>query len=290
MLEWAGRRCAGGPGARPDRRETRHQGLAILGRAFHGLLAFHALFLGEDIHGRRDGGPGFGLPDVAQVGFDRRLDGSGDIVRHVRRLVDPAAPMPRAGEDLFESLPEPERTVSNRDLGCDREAPSLDSTSSARPVARQGFARKPREGTLRALAHADLEADEFLAAFRYRADDHRHALGLRLHPRLQTDAIRPDAGVSAGGGDRGAANARRPLPIRRSGARARPATGSGRPAQAGPRGSAHSLEPVAFGSLTRWRSGASPWTSPSRCVAGTGPEAAHRGCATAAPTLAEWRR
>ncbi len=44
---------------------------------------------------------------------------------------------------------------------------------------------------LRALAHADLEADEFLLAFRRRADQHQHAFAVVFHASLQEDAVRP---------------------------------------------------------------------------------------------------
>ena len=44
---------------------------------------------------------------------------------------------------------------------------------------------------LRALAHAGLKADQLLLALRRRADQHQHAFGLRLHARLQIDAVGP---------------------------------------------------------------------------------------------------
>ena len=48
---------------------------------------------------------------------------------------------------------------------------------------------------LRALAHADLEADEFLLSFRRGPENDQHALGLRLHPGLKVDAVRPDVDI-----------------------------------------------------------------------------------------------
>jgi hypothetical protein len=44
---------------------------------------------------------------------------------------------------------------------------------------------------LRALAHADLEADEFLLAVRRRADQHQRAFAVVFHASLQEDAVRP---------------------------------------------------------------------------------------------------
>jgi hypothetical protein len=49
-----------------------------------------------------------------------------------------------------------------------------------------------------ALTGAGLEADQLLLALGRGADDHRHALGLRLHPRLQVDAVGPDVDVAPG--------------------------------------------------------------------------------------------
>src|SRR3712207_7396969 len=39
------------------------------------------------------------------------------------------------------------------------------------------------------------EADQLLSALRGGADQHQHALGLRLHPRLQVDPVGPDIDV-----------------------------------------------------------------------------------------------
>ncbi|SIT05256.1 hypothetical protein SAMN05421759_11270 [Roseivivax lentus] len=94
----------------------RRQSLAVLGQAGCRLLIFFAVFLDEDIQRGLGGGTGLSLPDLAQVGFDCGLEGLGDLVQHVRSLVNPAALVPVAGEYLVECLPEPERTVADSDF------------------------------------------------------------------------------------------------------------------------------------------------------------------------------
>ena len=76
--------------------------------------------------------------------------------------------------------------------------------SAPSPTAISGAIARPRRFTstssspaLRALADADLEADEFLLALGRGADQHEHALGMVLHPRLKVDAVRPDIHVAA---------------------------------------------------------------------------------------------
>lgn len=69
------------------------------------------------------------------------------------------------------------------------------STRSSRPVDRQGFARKPRKGALRALPNTDMEAHNLFPALGRGAENDQDALGLRLHPGLQIDAIRPDMDI-----------------------------------------------------------------------------------------------
>ena len=78
--------------------------------------------------------------------------------------------MTRAGKDLVERLPEAERAVADGQLGRDRQPARLEVDQQLPPA-------------LRALAHADLEADQFLLALRRRADQHQHALGRRSSMR-----------------------------------------------------------------------------------------------------------
>ena len=97
--------------------------------------------------------------------------------------VHPAPLVPGRGEDRLQRLPEAERAVAGGQFGRDGEAARLEVHQQFPPA-------------LRALAHADLEAEQFLLALRGGADQHQHALRLRLHPRLQVDAIGPDIHVA----------------------------------------------------------------------------------------------
>ena len=92
--------------------------------------------------------------------------------------------MPRGGEDLVERLPEAERTVTNGDFRGDLQPTAFRLDEQFAPA-------------LRALAHADLEADQFLLAFRRRADQHQHAFAVVFHASLQEDAVRPHVHVPA---------------------------------------------------------------------------------------------
>ncbi|MEY9405389.1 hypothetical protein ABIF79_011828 [Bradyrhizobium japonicum] len=49
---------------------------------------------------------------------------------------------------------------------------------------------------LRALAHADLEADQLLLAFRRGANQHQHAFAVIFHAGLQVHAIGPDVDIA----------------------------------------------------------------------------------------------
>ena len=71
---------------------------------------------------------------------------------------------------------------ADRDLGRNRKAARLDVDQELPPA-------------LGALAQADLEADEFLLALGRGPEDDKHALGLRLHPGLQVNAIYYPAGA-----------------------------------------------------------------------------------------------
>ena len=151
--------------------------------------------------------------------------------------VDPATLMLRPREDFVERLPEAHGPVADGDLGRHLEAAGLDVDQELPPA-------------LRALAQADLEADQLLPAFRRGSEDDQHALGLGLHPGLQVDAVRPDADIPAGREIAALPAVVLGLPIllepanhrRRQVRRVLPQYGGQR--------SAHSLEPVALEGLT----------------------------------------
>ena len=97
--------------------------------------------------------------------------------------MDPTPLMPGAGKDLLDCFPEAERPVADREVRGDLEPALLDVDEELTPA-------------LRALAHPRLEADEFLLSLGRRADQHEHAFGGVLHPRLQVDPVRPHINVS----------------------------------------------------------------------------------------------
>src|SRR5215470_20384943 len=97
--------------------------------------------------------------------------------------MNPTALVPGAGKDLLDRLPEAERAVADREVGCDLKTTPPDVDEELAP-------------TLRALPHPGLEADEFLPAFRCGADQHEHAFGRLLHARLQVDSVRPHVHVT----------------------------------------------------------------------------------------------
>ncbi len=72
-----------------------------------------------------------------------------------------------AGKELVERLPEDKRPISHSNVRCNGQAPPLDLDEKLAPA-------------LGALAHASLEADQLLLAFRRGADQHQDAFGLIL--------------------------------------------------------------------------------------------------------------
>src|ERR1019366_9389490 len=93
--------------------------------------------------------------------------------------------MARRWEYFVERLPEAERAIANSNLWRDRKATRLQIHEQFFPA-------------LRALPHTRLKAEQLLPAFRRGADEHQHAFSLRLHTRLQIDAVRPDINIAPG--------------------------------------------------------------------------------------------
>jgi site-specific DNA recombinase len=142
---------------------------------------------------------------ILQLVIERIIVGDGSLeIRHVIPLrstpgdtptepngrlrsdrVQPAPLMMRAGEELVEGLPEAECPITHGNVRRNRQSPPFDLDEQLAPA-------------LGALAHAGLEADQFLLAFRGRPDQHQHAFGMIFHPGLQIDPVGPDIDVSAG--------------------------------------------------------------------------------------------
>src|SRR5215470_6705489 len=97
--------------------------------------------------------------------------------------MNPTALVPGAGKDLLDRLPEAERAVADREVGCDLKTTPPDVDEEFAPA-------------LRALPHPGLEADEFLLALRGGSNQHKHAFGALFHSRLQVDAVRPHVHIT----------------------------------------------------------------------------------------------
>ena len=93
--------------------------------------------------------------------------------------VHPAALMPRCRRYLLQCLPKTERAIPGGQLRRDGQAARLEIDKQLAPA-------------LRAFPDAHLEAEQLLLALRRGPDQHQHAFRLRLHARLQVDAVRPD--------------------------------------------------------------------------------------------------
>ena len=97
----------------------------------------------------------------------------------------PAALLAGCRPHLAERLPEPERAIGDRNLRRRCQTATLQIEQQITP-------------RLCALAHAIGETDQFLLAFRRRADDDQDALRLFLEPGLQMDAVGPAIDVALG--------------------------------------------------------------------------------------------
>src|SRR5947199_5664784 len=115
----------------------------------------------------------------------RRLLAFRQLGEHVRGLVHPAALLARFRPDLTGRLPEPECAIGDDELRGHVEPAPLEIEQQIAPV-------------LRVLAGTIGESDQFLAAFRRRADQHEDALFFVFEPRFEMDAISPDVDVALG--------------------------------------------------------------------------------------------
>ena len=97
----------------------------------------------------------------------------------------PGALLARFWPDLTGSLPEPECAIGDDELRGHVEPAPLHIEQQIAPI-------------VRALPGTIGEADQFLAAFRRRADQHEDALLFVLEPGFEMDAISPDVDVALG--------------------------------------------------------------------------------------------
>ena len=105
------------------------------------------------------------------------------LVQNIRDLVEPAALVADAREDVAHGLPEPRSPVAHRHPGGDGQPAGLDNNDQFAPA-------------LRAFANPDMEPEQAFPALRGCPDDDQDALGFRLHPRLPVNSIRPDVEVA----------------------------------------------------------------------------------------------
>src|SRR6516165_10568487 len=161
--------------SRASRSFVRHDCLVVPG----------TVLVGEYIDGRFGCRAGRRTVNFTKVCLHVDLDREGNLVQHVRGLVNPTPLVPGARKDLLNGLPEAERAVADRQVGRDLEPTLLDVDEEFTPA-------------LCALPHPGLEADQFLLAFGGRTDQHEHAFSGRFHPGLQVDPIRPHVYVSPG--------------------------------------------------------------------------------------------
>jgi hypothetical protein len=165
--------------------EEGEQRLAILDQAGDGPIVLRRV-LGREGGERRLGRRSVGRqPDLPQVLPSIGLQRLRQLVQNIDRLVDPTALVPGGREHLLQRFPEAERTVTDRQLGCDGQAAGLEPDQQFPPA-------------LCALTGADLKADQLLLALWRGTDDHQHAFGLGLHSGLQVDAVGPDVDVAPG--------------------------------------------------------------------------------------------
>ena len=120
-------------------------------------------------------------------------------------VVHPAALDAGLAANLMQCGPEPHGTIRCPAGDCEaigREGPTASlgaasrprrfrSSSSSRPVDRQGFARKPREGALRAFTEAVNQARHILVAPFVSANNHQHALAILVEAGAEIHPIRP---------------------------------------------------------------------------------------------------
>ena len=96
--------------------EEGEQSFPVFRQAGDRFLVLGAVFVGEHVDRRFGRRARWRAVDFTKVSFHVDLDREGDLVQHIRGLMDPTSLMPGAGKDLLDCLPEAERPVVDR--GC----------------------------------------------------------------------------------------------------------------------------------------------------------------------------
>src|SRR6266540_419063 len=139
------------------------QRVAILDQALDRLVIFDAPGLDEGVEGGKRILLGLRHPDFLQRPLGFRLLAVRQFVEDVGGFVHPAALAAGLRPYLFDRLPEPERTIGDRELGANREPTPLEIEEQFAP-------------RVRTLAHAVGEADKLLPALGCGSDDDQQAL------------------------------------------------------------------------------------------------------------------
>lgn len=98
------------------------------------LSATKGNWVGEGVHEGFCYSAGFGLPDIAQIGFHCRLHGLWEFVHDIGDFASPTPLMSRSRDDLVERLSEPHSPIAGGDLERNREATRLNVDQELAPV------------------------------------------------------------------------------------------------------------------------------------------------------------
>jgi len=123
-----------------------------------------------------------GQGDVVEPLLRLALEAGGQLLQHVRGLVDPAELWLRLRELLRQRHPEAQRPVPRGHRGSVREAAAFHLPQEAAP-------------TVRRFPEAVLDGDEFLRAVGAGADDDQQTLPVGVQPDVEVDAVDPPIDV-----------------------------------------------------------------------------------------------
>ena len=173
------------PDVLPVRRRKiveRQQRFLVFHQALHGLRVLGLEAPHTAIEGLVGTLSGLGHPDLVQRRLDLRLYRLRHLVQHVGRLVHPATLLSRLGPFLGKCLPEPQCTITNRQLRRDRQSLTLQLLDDLQPAGL---------GLPVAIDHCQ----HFLAARVVRAHDHQQAEPI-IHADVAVDPVGPHVHVA----------------------------------------------------------------------------------------------
>ena len=160
-----------------------HESFPVLLQAFGGLRILGLIGREEIIKGLVRFLPGLRHPDLMKIAFVLRLFGFRELVQDIRRLVHPAPLGFGGSENLGQSGPDPQRPISDRQLGIDRQSPFFQIEQQLLPG-------------LFAFPVAVANGQKFLLPVLCRADHHQNAMVGLVHPDIEMNPVRPEINVS----------------------------------------------------------------------------------------------